>query len=58
MQTLINLSSKVNAMTQSYAAKPSFKVRYMNVQAQKITYFNLETFGMIFASFQIKDKLV
>ena len=44
-------------MTPGYASKLGLKVRPTNVEAQKIDGSTLETFGMVLASFQMKDKL-
>ena len=57
VQALINSGSKVNAITPGYASKLGLKVRPTNVGAQKIVGSTLETFGMVPASFQVKDKL-
>ena len=51
MQTLINSSSKVNAITLAYAVKLGFRVRRTNVEAQKIDNSTLKTFEMVQASF-------
>ena len=54
---LINLSSKVNAMTPAYAKQLGFQVRKTDVGAQKIEGSLLRTFGMVIAGFQVEDKL-
>ena len=54
---LINFGSKVNAMTPAYVLKLGLKVRQINVRAQKIDGSTLETFKIVLASFQVKDKL-
>ena len=51
VRALINLGSKVNAMTPTYTAKLGLKVRYTNVRAQKIDGSNLEIFEMVLACF-------
>lgn len=56
VQALINLSNKVNAITLVYASKLDFQVRCANVGAQKIDDSTFKTFGMVMASFQVKDK--
>ena len=53
---LIDLSSEVNAITLIYAAKLGLKVHHTKVRAQKVDGSTLETFGMVLASFQVKDK--
>lgn len=57
IQALINSSSKVNAMAPAYMAKLGPKVRSINVEAQKINGSSFKTFGIVFISFQIKNKL-
>ena len=57
VQALINFGSKVNVMTPAYLLKLGLKVRFINIKAQKINGFIVETFEMILASFQIEDKL-
>ena len=54
---LLNSGSKVNAMTQAYAAHLSLKVRVTNDGAQKIDGSSLGTYGMVIASFYVIDKL-
>ena len=44
-------------MTLGYTLKLSLKVRFTNVEAQKINGSNLKTFGMVLASFQVEDTL-
>ena len=57
VRALVNLSSEVNAMTPTYAAKLGFKVRKTDIKAQKIDSFILKTFGIVLADFQVEDKL-
>ena len=54
---LINLGSKVNAMTPTYAKQLGFQVQKTNVGAQKIDSLLLQTFKMIIADFLVEDKL-
>lgn len=51
VRALINLNSKVNAMTLTYIAKLAFKIRLIDVGAQKIYGSNLEIFIMLIAIF-------
>ena len=44
-------------MTLAYILKLSFKVRTIDIEAQKINGSTLETFRMVMARFQIEDKL-
>lgn len=44
-------------MTLAYKSKLGFKVNHTNIKAQKIEDSTFNTFEMIFASFQIEDKL-
>ena len=57
VRALVDLGSKVNAMTLTYAAKLGLKVQKTDIGAQKIDGSTLETFGMILADFQVEDKL-
>lgn len=56
LQALLNFGSKVNTMTSVYISKLSFKVCYTNVRTQKIDSSILEIFGIVLASFYIKNK--
>lgn len=47
----INSNNKVNIMTLIYAAKLDLKVRYIDVEAQKINSCIFETFRMVLANF-------
>ena len=55
--TLINFDSKVNIITPAYAAVLGLKICSTCLWAQKIGGFLLKIFGMIIASFQVKEKL-
>ena len=57
VQALLNSGNEVNAMTPGYASKLGLKVRPTDVGAQKIDDSILETFEIVLASFQVKDKL-
>ena len=57
IQALIDLGSKVNAMTPAYIAKLDFKICPTNVEAQKIDSSLVKTFGMVITGFQVEDKL-
>ena len=54
---MVDLGNEVNAMTPTFAAMLSLKVRKTDIGAQKIDGFTLETFEMILADFPMKDKL-
>lgn len=56
IRALINLSNKINAMTPAYINKLGLKTYYTNIGVQKIDSSTFETFGMVLASFQMKDK--
>lgn len=57
IQALIYSSSKVNAIAPAYAAKLGLKIWLIDVKTKRIHGSILETFGMVPASFQAKDKL-
>lgn len=57
IRALLDFADEVNAIVPAYMAKLSLKVWLINVGAQKIDGYILETFGMILASFQVEDKL-
>ena len=44
-------------MTPAYAKKLGFRTQRTDVGAQKIDGSLLETYGMVIAAFQVKDKL-
>lgn len=54
---MINLGSKINAITPAFASKLDLMIYRTHVGAQKIDNFTLEIFEMILTSFQIEDKL-
>lgn len=43
-------------MISAYTAKLGLKIRCINIGSQKIDRFTLEMFGIVLASFQIKNK--
>ena len=57
IQALMDLGCKINIMTLAYAKQLGFQVRKTNVITQKIDSSLLQTFEMVIASFQVKDKL-
>ena len=54
---LLDSGSEVNTMTPAYATHLGFKVRVIDVGAQKIDGSLLATYGMVIAAFQVVDKL-
>lgn len=44
-------------MTPAYIAKLDLKIRLTNIKTQKIDNSILKTFEIVFANFQVKDKL-
>lgn len=56
IQVLTNFGSKINVMAPAYATKLGLKVRLTNVGAQKIDGSTFEMFGIILASFWVKNK--
>ena len=54
---LINSVSEVNTMTPAYAKKLSLRAQKTDVGAQKIDGSSLDTFGMVFAGFQMINQL-
>ena len=54
---MIDLDSKVNAMTPAYILKLGFKVYFTNVKAQKVDGSTFDTLEMVLTNFQIEDKL-
>ena len=56
IRALLDSGSKVNAMSLAYAKRLGLKTRKSDVGAQKIDGSALETFGMVVADFQVKDK--
>ena len=57
VKALMDSNSEVNVMIPAYVSRLGLQARYTNVRAQKIDDSTLQTFGMVLASFQIKDKL-
>ena len=57
VKALVNSGSKVNDMTPAYVSELGLQVCQTNVRAQKIDGSTLKMFGMVLASFQVKDKL-
>lgn len=55
-RVLIDLSSKVNAITLRYNIKIGLKICFTNNKAQKIDDSTFKTFEIVLISFQIKDK--
>lgn len=56
IQVLINLGSKVNAMTLAYAKQLGLQAWKTDVGAQKIDGSFLRTFRMVIVGFQVEDK--
>ena len=57
VKALLNSGSEVNAKNSDYVQKLEFKIRKINIKNQKIDGFILETFRMVIADFQVKDKV-
>ena len=57
VKALIDSGSEVNVMTPVYTSKLGLNIHHTDVGAQKIDDSILETFGMVLASFQMKNKL-
>ena len=57
VRALIDSDGEINAMILIYAAKLGLKLHLTTVVAQKIDSSTLKTFGMVLATFQMKDKL-
>ena len=53
---MLDSGNEVNVISCGYAKKLGFKTWKTNVGAQKIDGSALETFGMVIADFQVKDK--
>ena len=51
IRALVDLGSKINAMTSAYATKLGLKVRKTNIEAQKIDSSTLDNFKMVLADF-------
>ena len=56
IKTLFNNKIKVNTMSLVYIKKLGFKIRKINIGAQKIGGFTLKTFEIVIADLQIEDK--
>ena len=56
IKILLNNGSEVNAINPIFVRKLGLKIWKTKVRAQKINGSTLETFGMIIAEFQVKDK--
>lgn len=57
VQTLIDSSNEINAMTLAYIARLGLKIRPINIGTQKLKGSNFKMFEMVIASFQIDYKL-
>ena len=57
VKALVDFGNEVNAMTPAYAAKRGLKVQKTDIKTEKIDGSTLETFEMVLADFQMKDKL-
>lgn len=57
IRLLIDWGSEVNIMTPAYGAKLDFEIQKTDIKAQKTDVSNLDTFEMILANFQGKNKL-
>ena len=56
VKTLLNSGSEVNTMSPAYVNRLGLRTWKTNVGAQKINGSILETFRMVIADFQVKDK--
>lgn len=56
VQALVDFCNQVKAMTPAYTAKLGFKVKPINIRAQKIDRTIFQTFEMVLATFQVKDE--
>ena len=57
VHALINFGSEMNDMISAYAAVLGFEICSISIRAQKIDWSSLKIFGMVIASFQLKNKL-
>ncbi len=55
-EILLNSESEVNAMSQAFAHQLGFKIRKINIGAQKIDDTILKTYGMVVSTFSVVDK--
>lgn len=56
IQVLLNYSSKVNAMSSTYAANLNLHIQKTNIRAQKIDGSILGTYTMVIDEFFLQDK--
>ena len=56
VKVLINWDSEVNVINQNFVKKLGFRVYKAKVCTQKIDGLELNTFGMVIASFLVKNK--
>lgn len=56
IQTLINSSNEINAITSAYVKRLRFQIRQINIGAQKIDNSNLANYVMIIAGFKVSNK--
>ena len=57
VRALIDSGSKFIAMIPAYASRLGLQACHTSVRAKKINGYTFQTFGMVFDSFQVKDKL-
>ncbi len=55
-KTLLDLGSKVNAISQAFTHQLDFKIQKTNVEAQKIEGTTLEIYRIIVSTFSMSDK--
>ena len=55
-EALLDLGSKINAMSQAFAHELGLKIQKTNVKAQKINGISLEIYGMVVSTFFVLDK--
>ena len=55
-KALLDLASKVNAMSQAFTYQLGFVIQNTNVEAQKIDGTTLETYEMVVSTFSVLDK--
>ncbi len=56
IETLLDLGSEVNAMSQAFVQQLDLKICKTNVRAQKIDGTTLENYGMVVSTFSVLDK--
>lgn len=54
---MLELSSEINIINPAYAKKLRFYIREINVRAQKIDKFHLNTFEIVLVSFSLQNYL-